>query len=220
MATLHRPEASPPVPMRKQILEATTFSTSDTDPSSAGAPAVRPGIDLAPAMKVVGDHAERRRWLSDMLEQGGMAPGSSARAHARAFRFADALRRVGYRVTEAPSGPRGGRRFTLDGYDGPRAGEIFRLKENRSCSGTHSLAECDCFDGLTDHDLKLVRRLFRTLAKTWGRLYETDTLAHFVARYDADVIEDAVRIYAQNNSAGASGATLEELLRAVEAAHL
>lgn len=149
-----------------------------------------------------------------------MAPGSSARAHARAFRFADALRRVGYRVTEAPSGPRGGRRFSLDGYDGSRTGEIFRLKENRSCSKTHSLAHCDCFDGVSDDDLDFVKRLFRALAKTWGLRYGTDTLAHLVVRYDADVLADAVRIYVQNNSSRAGGATLEELLEAVKAARL
>lgn len=219
MTTSPWPEDSAGTPTASQFIGAPSTNRKATPPLGND-PAALPEIDLAPALKVVGDNAERQRWLSEMLQQGGMAPGSSARAHARAFRFADALRRVGYRVTEAPSGPRGGRRFSLGGYDGSRAGEIFRLKENRSCSGTHSLAECDCFDGLSDHDLRLVKLLYRTLARTWGLRYDTDTLAHLVVRYDADVLADAVRIYVQNTSASGSSATLEELLEAVTAARL
>ncbi|KRF29467.1 hypothetical protein [Phycicoccus sp. Soil802] len=176
-------------------------------------------IALSAALKVIGNHAERQGWLEDMQRPAGMAPGSTARAHARAFRFADALRRVGYQITEAPLGPRGGRRFTLDRYDGPRAGQIFRLKELRSCGMRHLPDECDCFDGLTDDEIQVVRRLHRSLAKTWGRCYGTDTLAHIVQRYDAQTVTDAVYIYIEGNKARASGTTLEELLEAVKAAH-
>lgn len=190
-----------------------------TDNAGTAQPPPVNEIDLSAALKVIGDHAERRGWLEAMQRPTGMAPGSNARAHARAFRFADALRRVGYQITEAPLGPRGGRRFTLDRYDGPRAGQIFRLKELRLCGMRHLPAECDCFDGLTDDEIQVVRRLHRSLAKTWGRCYGTDTLARIVERYDAQTITDAVYIYIEGNKARASGTTLEELLEAVKAAH-
>ena len=64
-------------------------------------------------------------------------------------------------VTEAPLGPRGGRRFTLDSYQGPRAGAIYRLKCDRSCSRDHGEADCGCFDELSDGQLTLVATLRR-----------------------------------------------------------
>src|SRR4051794_38417491 len=95
------------------------------------------GIDLSPAVKLIGSHVERRRWLGEMLDVDGMSPGLSSRAHARAFRFATALGRAGYTVVEGPFGPRGGRRFRLECYGGLPAALLYKVMEHRDCVLQH-----------------------------------------------------------------------------------
>lgn len=169
----------------------------------------RSDIDLSRAEKVVGSNTERQRWLEEMLVPGGMSPGSSSRAHARAFRFAEALMKAGYLVTEAPLGPRGGRRFTLDSYQGPRAGTIYRLKCHRSCSFDHSKADCGCFDDLSDSQLNDVAALHRKIMSGTGVRYGTDRLAANFRTHDEHTVRAAVALYLEGHTGSWADPTVE-----------
>lgn len=162
-------------------------------------------IDLTAAEMVIKSDLERQYWLTQMLEPGGMAPGSSSRAHARAFRFAEALMKAGYVVGVKPLGPRGGRRFTLDSYEGRRAGLLYQLQMHRGCQSEHSVEECGCFEDLSDEQLRLVRALYRRLRATMGSYYETDRIAETVRRYGEDTTRRAVDLCASLRRAGTRG---------------
>lgn len=151
-----------------------------------------------------------------MQQPGGMTPGASSLAHARAFRFAAALRGAGYRVSEAPLGPRGGRRFTLDGYDGPRCGAIYRLQTHRGCSFWHRREECGCFADLSDQELSLVATLHRKIKKTSGTIYTTDRSADLVRTQDETALRTAVDLYVRADTALMGGPDLETYLFLLE----
>jgi len=172
--------------------------------------------DLRAAEKLARD-PERRRWLVEMQEPEGMAPGANSRAHARAFRFAEALKKAGYQVTDAPLGPRGGRRFTLDAYAGPRAGHIYRLQQLHSCFTRSEGPDCRCFEDLTDGQIQRVLGLHRSLRGTWGKIHGTDELAGLVRRHDADSLRTAVELYVSTNHRGRESSSLEEIAAAVQA---
>lgn len=198
---------------------ATVPDSTPSSRGSAGAGEARPaisGIDLSAAAKVVGESLERKHWLSEMMQPGGMSPGSSTRAHARAFRFAEALMKAGYRVTEAPLGPRGGRRFVLDGYDGPRAGLVYRLRGGRACWFEHTTGTCDCFDELSDGELRLVTALHRKANRGWGLRYGTDRIARLLRDNDEAALRCAVDLYASANRIESGGPTIEEYLVLLE----
>lgn len=169
-------------------------------------------IDLTAAAKVVGDSQERALWLEAMLQPGGMSPGASSRAHARAFRFAGALMRAGYLVTEGPFGPRGGRRFTLDSYAGVRAGLVYRLKGYRGCSFEHTLADCDCFDALTEKQLKLVTTLRRKVNSVRGTLYGTDRIAALIVQHEEQTLRNAIALYVEASGDANGGPAVEVYL--------
>jgi hypothetical protein len=192
------------------IMSAITHHAPPPEPTPALA---ETDIDLTAAFKIVGNDDERGRWLQAMLNSEGMSPGSSSRAHARAFRFAEALMRAGYQVTEAPLGPRGGRRFTLDGYDGERAGMIYRLQRDRSCAFTHSREVCACFDDLEDDQLKLVTTLRRKLHRTYGKIYSTNDIADLIRQHDERELRTAISLYLETNGLHhAGGPKLEDYL--------
>jgi hypothetical protein len=116
-----------------------------------------------------------------MQEPGGMDPGPSSRAHARAFGFAEALRSRGYRLDVGPHGPRGGPRFLLTGYAGPRAGAIYKVQRLRRCGIDHSGVDCTCFDSLTDQQISDVARLLRLANRPkWERRYTSSEIAVLV----------------------------------------
>jgi hypothetical protein len=170
-------------------------------------------MDLTAALHVAGGSWERQQWLKEMLLPGGMSPGSSSRAHARAFRFAEALMKCGYVVTEGPFGPRGGRRFTLDGYGGERAGVIYRLKGDRSCYRAHPTMDCGCFDDLSDDQLKLLGTLNRKIRRTTAVSYGTDRLAGVVRDHDEPTVRLAVDLFMTSRAGVWPHLTVEDYVR-------
>lgn len=181
---------------RTMTRNLTTARKASVAPDVAAAvPAPADGIDLTAAEKVVGINSERRAWLAEMLTSDGMSPGSSSRAHARAFRFAGSLERAGYIVAEGPYGPRRGRRFIITGYGGPLLGLVRTLHNEASCD--HDRVVCGCFDGLTIDDLRIVRRVTRKLSKGCGHLLSTDAVAALVRSYGGDVVQAAAAVYLQ-----------------------
>lgn len=147
-----------------------------------------------------------------------MAPGSSRSAHARAFRFAEALRRAGYTVSVSASGPRGGRRFKLDAFVGSRAGRVYRLKEDRSCSWEHRQVQCDCFDQVDDTQIERLARWHRRLRSTWGRVHGTNDLVPLLLQYDDKTVRVATELYVDSAGHRAPHLSLEEMLTAVQVA--
>ena len=158
--------------------------------------------DLGAAQKVVGASTERHQWLAEMLVPGGMSPGMSSRAHARAFRFAASLERAGYIVAEGPYGPRGGRRFIITGYGGPRLGALRAAQEARDCALKHEGERCACFDDLSTADLRLALRLTRRLNKGYGRLLSSNDLAAALREYGPARVNEAADLYLAAKTAG------------------
>ena len=175
-------------------------------------------LDLTAAARLARDQPERTRWLAEMQDPAGMAPGSSRSAHARVFRFVEALRRVGYTVVESASGPRGGRRFRLDAFAGARAGRIYRLQEHRGCFWNHGKDDCDCFDALDDAQLERLAAWHRRLRKTWGRVHRTNELVPLLLQYDAETVRVATDLYVESASVRAPLTSLEDMLAAVHVA--
>lgn len=170
-------------------------------------------MDLTAALAVAGGSWERQHWLEEMLLPGGMSPGSSSRAHARAFRFAEALMKRGYVVAEGPFGPRGGRRFTLDGYEGARAGVIYRLKGDRACYRAHPTVDCGCFDDLSDGQLKLLGTLHRRIRRAASVSYGSDLLADVVREHDEVTVRLAVDLFVTSRISLRSDPTVEDYVR-------
>jgi len=102
-------------------------------------PAPAPPIDTT-ATHLLARGCRQRQWLAALLTTEGLSPaqfcGPTGRCGtwASVMGFVEVLQAAGYRVAWAPTGPRGGRRARIIGFD-LRLGRAIRAV----CTGTGSL---------------------------------------------------------------------------------